>query len=360
MRGQVQKQTEAFSYIMIEDRVPQKHPLRKVKTIANTLIAELDPLFDSIYSSEGRPSIAPEYLLRASILQILYTIRSERNLMEHIDFNILFRWFVGLGLDAPVWDHSTFTKNRERFLESEVAHQFFGKVVEHARQKGLLSDDHFTVDGTLIEAWASMKSFQPKTPSDSDTDAGSAGKNPEVDFHGEKRTNATHASKTDPDARLYKKSAGSASKLCYMGHVLMENRNGLVVKNTLTHASGTAEREAALLMMEELGTTRHRTLGGDKGYDADNFVQALRDRNITPHIAPKKNSIGIDRRTTRHEGFKTSQRIRKRVEEIFGWAKTVGMIRKVKLRGLKLVTGLFAFNMAVYNLIRIGNLEVQT
>jgi IS5 family transposase len=200
--------------------------------------------------------------------------------MEHIDFNILFRWFVGLGLDAPVWDHSTFTKNRERFLESEVAHQFFGKVVEHARQKGLLSDDHFTVDGTLIEAWASMKSFQPKTPSDSDTDEGSAGKNPEVDFHGEKRANATHESKTDPDARLYKKSAGSASKLCYMGHVLMENRNGLVVKNTLTHASGTAEREAALLMMVELGTTRRRTLGGDKGYDADTFVQALRDRNI--------------------------------------------------------------------------------
>ncbi|MDP2815483.1 MAG: IS5 family transposase [Rectinemataceae bacterium] len=287
-------------------------------------------------------------------------MRSERNLMEHIDFNILFRWFVGLGIDAPVWDHSTFTKNRERFLESEVAHHFFEKVVEHARQKGLLSDDHFTVDGTLLEAWASMKSFQPKTPSDTDSDAGSAGKNPDVDFHGEKRTNATHASRTDPDARLYKKSAGSASKLCYMGHVLMENRNGLVVKNTLTHASGTAEREAALSMMGELGTTRHRTLGGDKGYDADDFVQALRDINITPHIAPKKNSIGIDRRTTRHEGFMTSQRIRKRVEEIFGWAKTVGMIRKVKLRGVKLVDGLFAFNMAVYNLIRIGNLEVQT
>ena len=360
MRGQEQKQTEAFSYISMEDRIPLKHPLRIVKKIANALIAELDPLFERIYSSEGRPSIAPEYLLRASLLQILYTIRSERNLMEHIDFNILFRWFVGLGLDAPVWDHSAFTENRERFLESEVAHHFFEKVVAYARKKGLLSDDHFTVDGTLVEAWASMKSFQPKTPSDSTVDAGSAGKNPDVDFHGEKRTNATHASRTDPDARLYKKSAGSASKLCYMGHVLMENRNGLVVKNTLTHASGTGEREAALLMMEELGATKHRTLGGDKGYDADDFVQTLRSRKITPHIAPKTNSIGIDQRTTRHEGFMISQRIRKRVEEIFGWAKTIGMIRKVKLRGVKLVGGLFALNMAVYNLVRIGNLEVRT
>jgi transposase len=354
MRGTEKKQVEAFSYIHIEDRIPTKHPLRPIRGIVNDILKELSPVFDEMYARSGRPSIAPEYLLKASILQILYTIRSERQLMEQIDFNILFRWFVGIGLDDEVWDHSTFTKNRERLLDSEVSTRFFAKVIERAKRKKLLSDEHFTVDGTLIEAWASMKSFQPKeNPKDGD---GGLGKNPEVDFHGETRTNDTHASTTDGEARLYKKSKGSESKLCYMGHVLMENRSGLAVGTEVTHASGMAERDAALSMIDELEGKKHRTLGADKGYDAEEFADALRSRGVTPHIAQRVRSRSADGRTTRHEGYRISQRIRKRVEEIFGWAKTVGIIKKVKVRGLERIDSIFTFNLAVFNLVRMRNL----
>lgn len=361
MRGSEEKQIDAFSYISIEDRIPAKHPIRPFRQMVNEILKDMDCEFDAIYADSGRPSIAPEYLLRASILQILYTIRSERQLMDQIDFNILFRWFVGLGLDTQVWDHSTFTKNRDRLLESEVTKIFFAKVVERARKKKFLSDEHFTVDGTLIEAWASMKSFQEKESSGSkdDTTGGGCGKNPEVDFHGQERTNNTHESKTDTDARLYRKSKGSESKLAYLGHVLMENRNGLAVDVEVTLASGTAERDAAKEMAGRLKGRKRRTMGADKGYDASDFAEDLREMEITPHIAQKKNGKSVDGRTTRHEGYAVSQRKRKRVEEIFGWAKTVGLIRKAKVRGIAKVDWLFTMCIAVFNLVRMRNMEAE-
>ena len=359
MRGFEEKQVDAFCYVSMEDRIPKNHPIRPMREMVNEILKDISAELDTLYAASGRRSIAPEYLLRASILQILYSIRSERQLMEHIDFSILFRWFVGLSLDAAVWDHSTFTKNRNRLLESEIANLFFCKVVERARRKKFLSDEHFTVDGTLIEAWASMKSFQKKDDSNkTNSDSGSA-KNPSVDFHGETRTNDTHESRTDKDARLYKKSSGAESKLAFLGHVLMENRNGLAVDVEVTQASGTAEREAALTMMERLQGHKHRTLGADKGYDAAVFADDLREINCTPHIAQKKNGKSVDGRTTRHEGYEISQRKRKRVEEIFGWAKTVGLIRKVKMRGLEKVDWLFTMCLAVFNLVRMRNLETE-
>ena len=359
MRGSEEKQVDAFSYVSMEDRILAKHPIRPFKKMVNEILSDMDTDLDGLYADSGRPSIAPEYLLRASILQILYSVRSERQLMDQIDFNILFRWFVGLSIDAPVWDHSTFTKNRDRLLESDIARLFFAKVVERARKKRFLSDDHFTVDGTLIEAWASMKSFQPK---DNDGNKGSPGggdRNPDVDFRGQARSNETHESTTDGDARLYKKSKGSESKLAYLGHVLMENRNGLAVDVEVTLAGGTAERDAAKTMVGRLEGRNRRTLGADKGYDAAEFAADLREMKITPHIAQRKGGKSVDGRTTRHKGYAVSQRKRKRVEEIFGWAKTVALIRKAKVRGIANIDWVFTMSIAVFNLVRMRNMEAE-
>jgi transposase len=358
MRGTEEKQPEIFSYVSVEDRIPVKHPIRLFRDMVNEILKSMDRDFDTLYADTGRPSIAPEYLLRASILQILFTVRSERQLMEQIDFNIMFRWFVGLSLDAAVWDHSTFTKNRDRLMEMETTKIFFCKVIEHAKKKKYLSNEHFTVDGTLIEAWASMKSFQAKEGGGNDPEGPKGGKDVEVDFHGEKRTNQTHESKTDPDSRLYRKSKGSEAKLVYMGHVLMENRNGLAVDVSVTMADGYAERDAAVEMVWQLGGSKRLTVGADKGYDSEDFVKEMRDMNVTPHVAKKGIGKTIDGRTTRHEGYRISQNKRKRVEQIFGWAKTVGLIRKAKMRGLKKIDWLFTMCIAVFNLIRIRNMEV--
>ncbi|MBH0189996.1 MAG: IS5 family transposase [Nitrospira sp.] len=356
MRGQDVQHAGLFSYRSPEV-VPATHPLRPIRQSVDTALTALSPQLAKLYAHTGRPSIAPEKLLRARLLQVLYSIRSERLLMEHLDYNLLFRWFVGLDLDAPVWDVTVFTKNRDRLLDGEVATGFFEQVLAQATAQRLLSDEHFTVDGTLIEAWAGQKSFKPKTeavPGPPPDDPG----NPSVDFRGERRTNATHASTTDPEARLYKKAAGQEATLCFLGHVLMENRHGLVIDATVTPATGTAEREAALALVEAQAPTRRITLGGDKNYDTHQFVQALRARQVTPHVAQHttNRASAIDGRTTRHPGYTVSQQKRKRVEEIFGWLKTVGMLRKVKLRGVQRVGWLFTFAAAVYNLVRIRNL----
>jgi transposase len=347
-----------FSYVSPEQRVPKDHPLRPIREMVGAALAELSPRFDEMYSRVGRPSIPPEKLLRALLLQVFYTIRSERLLMEQLDYNLLFRWFVGLEMDDAVWDATVFSKNRERLLEAEIAQAFFEQVLGVAREKKLLSDEHFTVDGTMVEAWAGQKSFKKKGASDSapPDDPG----NPSVDFHGEKRTNETHESTTDSEARLFKKAKGQEAKLCYLGHVLMENRNGLVVDTELTQATGTAEREAALSMVKELPGTRRLTLGGDKNYDVKAFVEDLRDQNVTPHVAQNttNRSSAIDDRTTRHAGYEISQRIRKRVEEVFGWMKTIGPMGKTKHRGRDRVDWMFTFTAAAYNLIRIRNLTL--
>ncbi|MBH0195760.1 MAG: IS5 family transposase [Nitrospira sp.] len=357
MRGQDVQHAGLFSYRSPEVRVPATHPLRPIRQSVDTALTALSPQLAKLYAHTGRPSIAPEKLLRARLLQVLYSIRSERLLIEHLDYNLLFRWFVGLDLDAPVWDVTVFTKNRDRLLDGEVATGFFEQVLAQATAQRLLSDEHFTVDGTLIEAWAGQKSFKPKTeavPGPPPDDPG----NPSVDFRGERRTNATHASTTDPEARLYKKAAGQEATLCFLGHVLMENRHGLVIDATVTPATGTAEREAALALVEAQAPTRRITLGGDKNYDTHQFVQALRARQVTPHVAQHttNRASAIDGRTTRHPGYTVSQQKRKRVEEIFGWLKTVGMLRKVTLRGVQRVGWLFTFAAAVYNLVRIRNL----
>jgi transposase len=319
----------------------------------------LSPLFESVYSRIGRPSVAPEQLFRTLLLQVLYSIRSERMLIEQLDYNLLFRWFVGLSLDDPVWDHSTFSKNRERLIRSDAAVAFFQAIRAQAEAAGLLSDEHFSVDGTLIEAWASLKSFRPKGTDSSNTATGGGGRNPEVDFRGEKRTNDTHRSTTDPDARLYRKGKGKEAKLCYLGHVLMENRNGLAVDTRLTTATGTAEREAAISMVEDVLTPHRITVGGDKAYDEARFVSELRDLNATPHVAQKAEGSAIDGRATSHPGYKVSQRIRKRVEEIFGWLKTVGFLAKTRHRGENKVGWIFAFAIAAYNLVRMRNLAME-
>jgi transposase len=356
MRGSDQQQATLFSYVSLEQRVPADHPLRAIRQMVDTALMGLWERFEALYAQSGRPSIAPERLLRALLLQILYSVRSERLLMEQLDYNLLFRWFVGLTLDEAVWDPTVFTKNRDRLLAGEVAHAFFEQVLARARGQQLLSSEHFTVDGTLIEAWASLKSFKPKAapPPESPDDPG----NPSVDFRGEKRSNATHASSTDPDARLYKKAKGQEAKLGYLGHVLMENRNGLIVNTRLTQATGTAEREAAVERVAELPGDYRVTVGGDKAYDTQAFVQDLRALEATPHVA--QNTTGrasaIDGRTTRHAGYAISQRNRKRVEEIFGWQKTVGLLRKVRHRGLQLVGWVFTFTAAAYNLVRLQKL----
>jgi transposase len=361
MRGDDRQQSSMFSYVAPEARVPQDHPLRAIRTMTDQVLRELSPRFKTIYSPLGRPSIPPEMLLRALLLQVLYTVRSERLLMEQLNYNLLFRWFVGLNMDEPVWDVTVFTKNRERLLEGDIAQAFFDKVLKHARGQQLLSDEHFTVDGTLVEAWAGHKSFKKKgaPPAAPPEDPG----NPTVDFHGEKRSNATHASTTDPDARLYRKTRGSEAKLCYLGHALMENRNGLVIDTQVTIATGYAERDAALEMLDRIPGDNRITLGGDKGYDAREFVEDLRDLNVTPHLAQNtsKRSSAVDGRTTRHAGYTESQKKRKRVEEIFGWLKTVGLMRKTRHRGVLRVGWMFTFAAAVYNLVRIRNLtEVTT
>jgi len=358
MRGDDLQQDAMFSYVSPDRRVPADHPLRPIRRMVDQVLKGLSSCFDALYSSTGRPSIAPEKLLRTLLLQVLYTVRSERLLLEQLDYNLLFRWFVGLNMDDPVWDATVFSKNRERLLKGAVAQVFFEEVLKLARQKDLLSDEHFTVDGTLIEAWAGQKSFQKKNtaagiPPD---DPG----NPTVDFHGEKRSNQTHQSTTDSEARLYKKGPGKEAKLSYQGQVLMENRNGLVTGTRLTQATGTAEREAAVDMAQQIaGRDGNRlTMGADKAYDTQNFVQHLRDLNITPHVAQNTSnrSSAIDGRTTRHAGYALSQRKRKRVEEIFGWIKTVGLMRKTRHRGLARVGWMFTFTAAAYNLVRIRNL----
>ena len=315
---------------------------------------QLRPRFDRMYASSGRPSIAPEKLLRALLLQVLYTVRSERQLMEQLDYNLLFRWFVGLSMDDPVWDVTVFTKNRERCWRAKWRRPSSTRCWTRPAATDLLSAEHFTVDGTLVEAWASLKSFKRKgedsqTPPDDDPG------NPSVDFHGERRANATHQSTTDPEARLYKKSPGSEAKLCYMGHVEMENRNGLAVNSRLTQAHGRAEPSAALEMVEEIPGLRRVTLGADKGYDRKEFVRELRDHNVTPHIAQKQSSA-VDRRTSRQAGYAISQTKRKRVEEIFGWLKTVGGLRKIRHRGVQRVGWMFTLALAAYNLVRMRNL----
>lgn len=359
MRGDDLQQDAMFSYVSPERRVPTDHPLRPIRQMVDQVLRSLSPRFARLYSRTGRPSIAPEKLLRTLLLQVLYTVRSERLLLEQLDYNLLFRWFVGLNMDDPVWDATVFSKNRQRLLEGAIAQAFFEQVLKLARQQDLLSDEHFTVDGTLIEAWAGQKSFQKKDspvgpPPD---DPG----NPTVDFHREKRSNQTHQSKTDPEARLYKKGPGKEAKLSYQGQVLMENRNGLVTGTRLTQATGTAEREAAVDMAEPItGRGRHRiTVGADKAYDTQDFVERLRDLNITPHVAQNTSnrSSAIDGRTTRHAGYALSQRKRKRVEEIFGWIKTVGLMRKTRHRGLARVGWMFTFTAAAYNLVRIRNLS---
>jgi transposase len=357
MRGDDRQQQEMWSYISAEERVPQDHPLRAMRKIVNAVLRDLSPMFERLYSGTGRPSIPPERLLRALLLQMLYTIRSERLLMEQLDYNILFRWFVGLEMDDRVWAPTVFTKNRDRLLDGEVAEAFFHQVLEEARKRKLLSDEHFTVDGTLIEAWASLKSFQKKQgpPSDRDDDPG----NPTVNFHGEKRKNDTHASTTDPESRLFTKSSGKAAKLSYMGHVLMENRNGLVVKARLTQATGTAERDAAVEMLGDLGGSQRVTLGADKGYDTRGFVDSCRELGVTPHVAQRQRSA-VDHRTTRHDGYVISQRVRKRVEEIYGWMKTIGLMRKTRHRGKRRVGWAFVFAAAAFNLVRIRNLEIAS
>jgi transposase len=355
MRGDDVQQEAMFSYLSPEARVPRDHPLRPIRDMVNKALAELSGEFQAMYSREGRPSIPPEKLLRALLLQILYTIRSARLLMEQLDYNLLFRWFVGLSMDDRVWDHSVFSKNQERFLDSDLAAAFFARILEQAKTAKLLSDEHFTVDGTLIEAWASLKSFRPK---DAPPPEGGGGRNPEVDFHGEKRLNQTHASTTDPEARLFRKGKGKEAKLCFMGHVLMENRHGLVISPRLTAATGTAEREAAEAMVEDVPGRHRITVGGDKAYDTRGFVQALRGLKAVPHVAQNCNGrkSAIDGRTTRHPGYAVSQRLRKRVEEIFGWMKTVGNLRKTRHRGEDRVGFVFTLTATAYNLVRMRNL----
>jgi transposase len=353
MRGPDEQTSDMFSYFSPEQRVRADHPLRAIRAMTDRVFAELSPRFAKMYSDMGRPSIPPEQLLRALLLQSLYTVRSERLLMEEIDYSVLYRWFVGLSMDEPIWSHSTFSKNRERLLAGDIASAFFDAVRSQAAEADLLSDEHFTVDGTLLEAWASLKSFQrtdqaPTAPPD---DPG----NPTVDFHGETRKNDTHASTSDPDAQLARKGKGKEAKLCYAGHVLLDNRHGLVVNVCATAATGTAEREAALLLLGAL-PDGGGTVGGDKLYDVASFVAAVRALGLTPHVAQKEKSSAIDGRTTRHPGYAVSQQKRKLIEQVFGWMKTVGGLRKLRHRGGERVDWVVTFTAAAYNLIRLRTL----
>ena len=357
MRGDDQQQSHIFSYLSPEMRVRKDHPLRAIRAMVDEILTQLSRRFDTMYARVGRPSIAPEKLLRAQLLQMLYSIRSERLLMEEIDYNLLFRWFVGLNADDEVWDATTFTKNRDRLLEADVAKEFLARVVAQAREKGLTSDEHFSVDGTLLEAWASAKSFQAKDEKQSPPpdDPG----NPTVNFRGERRSNETHESKTDPEALLARKSEGKESRLSYSGNLLVENRHGLIVDAEVFQANGTAERDAALIMMERLPGTQPLTVAGDKGFDTFGFVEECRNLNVTPHVAQnlgRRGGSAIDGRTTRHSGYAISQRKRKRIEECFGWLKTIALLRKVRHRGVCKVHWIFTLACAAYNLVRMRNL----
>lgn len=402
MRGSDQQNGSLFSYVNLDERVPARHPLRKIKAVVDPALASLDADFSQLYAGDGRPSIAPERLLRAALIQILFSIRSERQLMEQLQYNLLFRWFVGLGIDEPVWVPTVFSKNRDRLLTTDIARKLMAAILAHEKVAPLLSDDHFSVDGTLVEAWASFKSFRPKQPETSaeppdrppppptappgaahaenasstgstettggddkmtDTTRSTAphaavGRNVERDFRGHAWSNATHASITDPDARLFRKGRGKPAQLCFMGHALMENRTGFVVEAELTHADGYGERSAAIAMLHahDPGSTRRLTLGADKGYDDAGFVADLKTMCVTPHIAAKKKGSAIDGRTTRHPGYAVSQKKRKQIEEPFGWGKTIGPIRKTMLRGLDRVRAQFTLTMAAYNLAKLPNL----
>src|SRR5450432_1809507 len=353
MRGDERLQDGMFSYVTLEQRVPEDHPLREIRKLTDVVLRSLSGKFDELYAGTGRSSIAPEYILRALLLQAFYSVRSERQLCEQIDYNLLFRWFVGLGLDDRMWNHAVFSKNRDRLLNSEVAQQFFAAVNQQATR--FMSDDHFTVDGTLIQAWASQKSFRPKDGSDKDDDG--------TNFHGGKRSNKTHQSSTDPDARLYKKSYGKESRLSYLGHALVENRNGLIAAAMVTHADGYAERDAALLMLEQKqkGRSRRITVGADKAYDTKDFVSTVRELSVTPHVTrnDKGRSSNLDRRTTRQPGYAISLSRRWLIEKGFGWLKQTGPLRQVKLRGLEKVDWLFVFSCAAHNLIRLPRLMAQ-
>jgi transposase len=360
MRGTKSVQQEdMFSYVSMEDAIPASHPLRRIKEFVEPILEEMWPDFDGLYSSTGRPSIPPEQLLKALLIQVLYTIRSETQLVEQLHYNLLYRWFVGLGMSGSVWERSTFSKNRERLIAGEIADRFFALVVTLAESKGLVSKEHFSVDGSVVEAWASLKSFQKKedkASSDSDK-KDSGGSNPDVDFRGEKRTNKTHESSTDPESRIYKKGVQSA-RMSYLGHVMMENRNGIAVDARVTQAHGTAEVDSAVEMASALkvGTT----IGADKGYDSDKTTRDLREMGITSHAAQNINlgrfSSLIDGRTTRHGGYEVSQRKRKRIEEIFGWLKTIGLQRRPMYRGKSKIDWAFTFALAIYDLVRIKNL----
>ena len=379
MRGADGQTAALFSYVSCEARVPAAHPLRRIRAVVDEALEVLSPDFDAIYAPSGRPSIAPEKLLRALLLQAFYSVRSERQLMEQLDYNLLFRWFVGLSMDAPVWDASSFSKNRDRLLgllAGDVAQRLLSAIIEQPRVQALMSDEHFSVDGTLIQAWASHKSFQPKPGPNGEGDGDgpstpaepAAGRNQERDWRGQKRSNETHASTTDPDALLARKSDGQASIMAYGGHVLMENRNGLVAQVSLTHAGGTAERDAALGFAVQLGAKRQVTLGADKGYDVQGFIAELRRLRVTPHIATDRRvskrgvvrRSAIDGRTTRHPGYATSQRKRKRIEEVFGWVKSAAGFRQTKHRGKDRVGWCFTLATAAYNLIRLPRLLRET
>lgn len=373
MRGSERQQDAMFSYVSLEDRVPQDHPLRRVRTLVDPLLRSMSATFDQLYAKSGRDSIPPEYLVKATLLQMLYSIRSERLLVENINYNLLFRWFIGLSMDDAVWDHSTFTKNRDRLLGGDIATKMLRQVVVIAQEHRLLSDEHFTVDGTLVEAWASQKSFQPKEqkPKGGSSDSHDRG-NPTVNFRGQERTNDTHQSTTDPEAKLYRKGSGKEARLSFMGHALVENRHSLIVQTAFTQATGTAERDAALSMVKKLkqalGRRLHRsndhriTLAGDKNYDTHDFVAALRDLAVTPHVAQNNannRTSAIDGRTTRHKGYLISQRKRKQIEEGFGWLKVIALLRKIKLKGTALGNFLFTFGCALYDLLRISNILAQ-
>lgn len=358
MRGSDGMQEALFTMSKLEDFVPSDHPLRAIQVLVDEALGQLNGLFNEIYADTGRASIAPEKLIRALLLQVFYSVRSERQLVEQLRYNLLFRWFVGLAIDDAVWDHSVFSKNRDRLLEHAVVEAFFTEVMRVAGAKGLLSKEHFSVDGTLIQAWASHKSFRPKDGSDDQTPSG-PGRNAQADWKGKPRSNDTHESTTDPDARLFRKSDHTASILCYQGHVLMENRSGLVVGAVVTHANGTNERTAALAMLDTVPGMGRKSVGADKAYDTQDFIDACRGRNVTPHVAcndTRRGGSAIDGRTTRHIGYALSQTIRKRIEEHFGWGKTVGRIRQTVYRGLRRVDQHFKLTMTASNILRIARM----
>jgi len=361
MRGEQDRQVAMLLGVVADDLVPQNHPIRAIRGIVDRALRELSPTFDAMYAADGRPSIPPEHLLKSLILIALYSIRSERQFCERLQYDLLVKWFLDLNIADGAFTPSTFSKNRERLLAHDAVRKFFVAVRDEAKRRRLLSSDHFTVDGTLLEAWASLKSFTPKAQperTDEDPPASSGGRNPEVDFHSEKRTNATHQSTTDPEARLARKGKGKEARLCLMGHVLMENRNGLVVDVETTQPSGTAEVEAALRMLDAVGGDRQLTVGGDKGYDQRPFVESCRTMNVTPHVAQQQRSA-IDGRTTRHAGYRVSQKIRKRVEEIFGWGKTVGGLRKLRFRGVKRAGLWVTLAATAFNLVRMVKLDQE-